>query len=185
MRKLSHEEIPRADPREIISLPRHPIQVMVHDVRSIHNVGSIFRTSDAAAVDHIHLTGYTGTPDHPAIHRTALGAQDVVPWRKHDDVLEAISELKSVGITLAALEITDEPSRFHDLEFRHFPLCLIVGNEVEGIPQHVLDQCDLALEIPQFGMKQSLNVAVAFGVAVYGIVERYRQLRLGAKTSDP
>jgi tRNA G18 (ribose-2'-O)-methylase SpoU len=177
MRKLRHEEIRRADPAEINSLPRHPVRIVVHDVRSIHNVGSIFRTSDAAAVERLYLTGFTGTPENPALHRTALGAQDTVPWERHAEVEPLLASIRDDGFTLAALEITDTPTPVDELRFEHFPLCLLVGNEVDGIPQALLDQCAVALEIPQYGAKHSLNVSVAFGIAVFGIVERYRRLR--------
>lgn len=176
MRKLSHEEIPRADPRDIISLPRHPVSAILHDIRSVHNVGSMFRTSDAAAVERIFLTGFTATPDHHAIHRTALGAQDAVPWENEEDPITVVRKLRASGVSVAALEITDEPTKVSDLQPGHFPLCLVVGNEVDGVPQSLLDACDLALEIPQYGIKQSLNVSVAFGIAVFGIIERYREI---------
>ncbi|HEX7069936.1 MAG TPA: TrmH family RNA methyltransferase [Rhodothermales bacterium] len=180
MRKLRHEEIRRADPAAISSLPRHPLRLVIHDVRSIHNVGSIFRTSDAAAVDRLYLTGFTGTPENPALHRTALGAQATVPWERHSNVEVLLSELSKDGFTIAALEITDSPTHVADLRLKHFPLCLVVGNEVSGIPQSVLDRCSLALEIPQYGAKHSLNVSVACGIAVFGIVEQYRRLRAAA-----
>lgn len=178
MRKLRHEEIPRADPGAITSLPRHPVRVLVENVRSIHNVGSIFRTADAAAVECLYLSGYTGTPDHPALHKTALGAQDVVPWEKHSDPLTVVDHVRSQGFTLAALEITNEPTHVEDLSETHFPLCLVIGNEVDGISDRLLQACDIAIEIPQYGTKQSLNVAVAFGIGVFDVVHRYRQLRL-------
>lgn len=176
MRKLTHEEIPRADPSAISSLPRHPIHVILHDIRSIHNVGSMFRTADAAGVAHIYLTGYTGTPEHRALHKTALGAQDAVPWTHTLHVENVLDSLQTNAFTLAALEITDTPSNVADLQIDHFPICLVVGNEVEGVPQPVLDRCDLALEIPQYGVKQSLNVSVAFGIAVFGVLECHRRL---------
>ena len=176
MRKLRHEEIQRVDPSEISSLPRHPVRVVVDNVRSLYNVGSIFRTSDAAGVERIYLTGYSGTPEHAGLHRTALGAQDAVAWEKHEQAEPLLREIRSAGYTLAALEITDTPRHVAELEEADFPLCLIVGNEVDGVSQHLLDLCQLAIEIPQYGMKQSLNVSVAYGVAVFGIVERFRAL---------
>ena len=176
MRKLRHDEIPRPDPADVRALPKHPVAVVVDDVRSIHNVGAIFRTSDAARIEGLYLTGFTGTPEHRALRKTALGAEETVAWRQEPDVLALLERLRAEGYTIAALEITDTPTRPGELERAHFPLCLVVGNEVEGVRDEVVARADLALEIPQYGAKQSLNVSVAYGIAVYGVVERYRHL---------
>jgi tRNA G18 (ribose-2'-O)-methylase SpoU len=189
MRKLRLEEIPRAAPDQVTDGPRHPISVVVDNVRSIYNVGSIFRTSDAALVEHVYLTGYTGTPEHRGLrkltgytgtpeHRglrkTALGAEKTVPWSHHTDPADALAELRATGHTIAALEITNDPVLPSALPARAFPLALIVGNEVDGVRSSLVQQADLALELPQFGVKHSLNVAVAYGIAVYDLVRRYR-----------
>jgi tRNA G18 (ribose-2'-O)-methylase SpoU len=174
MRKLKHEEIPRPDPGEVPSLPKHPIAALLDNVRSIHNVGSIFRTSDAARIERLWLTGITGTPEHPDLHKTALGAQDVVSWTHEDDAPACAARLRREGYTLAALELTDAPTAARDVEPGHFPLCLAVGNEVRGVQDELIEQADLALEIPQYGAKQSLNVSVAYGIAVFDLVRRYR-----------
>lgn len=176
MRKLRHEEIPRPDPSDVASLPKHPVSVIVDNVRSIHNVGSIFRTSDAALVEHLYLAGITGTPENPAMHRTALGAQDTVPWSHEPDALVVASRLRKAGYTLAVLEITDEPTVPDALTRRHFPIALVVGNELTGVDDRLVASADLALEIPQYGAKQSLNVSVAYGIAVFDVVRRYRTL---------
>ena len=173
MRKLKHEEIPRPDPDTLESLPKHPISVVLDDVRSLHNVGSIFRTSDAARIERLYLTGITGTPKHRGLHKTALGAQDTVPWSYHPAALPLLAQLRGEGYTLAALEITDTPTPFQALRRDHFPLCLILGNEVQGVQDAILEQADLALEIPQYGAKQSLNVSVAYGIAVFALIERF------------
>lgn len=157
-------------------MPKHPVRVVVHNVRSIYNVGSIFRTSDAARIEHLHLTGYTGTPRHKDLHKTALGAQDTVAWSDHDAALPVLRELRTQGYTVAALEITDTPTRTHEVSLEHFPLCLVIGNEVEGVDDAIINEADLALEIPQYGAKQSLNVAVAYGIAVFDLVRRFRAL---------
>lgn len=174
MRKLEHAEIPRPDPRTLATLPRHPIAVVLDDVRSLYNVGSIFRTSDAARIERLYLGGITGTPEHPGLHKTALGAQDTVPWTHVASPIEAVEALRKRGYTIAALEITDTPTPISEVRAEHFPLCLIVGNEVHGVRNELVERADLALEIPQYGAKQSLNVAVAYGIAVFGLVERYR-----------
>jgi len=137
-------------------------------------VGAIFRTSDAALVEKLWLTGYTGTPEHRNLHKTALGAQDTVPWEQADAAQDVLDRLRKRGYTVAVLEITDTPTSTLDVQPAHFPLCLIVGNEVDGVRSEIVQQADLALEIPQYGAKQSLNVAVAFGIAVFDVVRRYR-----------
>lgn len=174
MRKLKSSEIPRASFDAVDDLRRHPVAVIVHNVRSIYNVGSIFRTADAACVEHLYLTGYTGTPDHKNLHKTALGAQDTVPWSEHDAALPVIEDLRTDGYTIAALEITDAPTHPSEVAPDAFPLALIVGNEVDGVDASLIAASDLAIEIPQYGAKLSLNVSVAFGVAALGLVERYR-----------
>lgn len=176
MRKLAHREIPRPAPDQLDALPRHPVAVVLDNIRSIYNVGSIFRTSDAARIEKLWLTGYTGTPEHRGLHKTALGAQDTVPWETVRDPAEVIARLRADGYTIAVLEITDTPTAPDALRPEHFPLCLIVGNEVEGVQSELVERADVALEIPQFGAKQSLNVAVAYGVAVFDVVRRYRTL---------
>ncbi len=176
MRKLSWDEIERPDPHEVSDLPKHPVRTLVHNVRSIYNVGSIFRTSDAVRIEHVHLTGYTGTPDHPDLHKTALGAQDVVSWSHHDDVSSPLTHLRDEGYTIGVLEITNSPSDPSNVTHEHFPLCLVVGNEVHGVDDAIVERADVAFELPQYGAKQSLNVSVAYGIAVYDLVRRYREV---------
>ena len=182
MRKLSYEELAHRRTRSRSADP-HPVCILVENVRSLHNVGSILRTSDAAGIERVICCGITGSPAHPAINKTALGAQDTVPWVHVQDAVQAARGLKERGYTVAALELTDAGSSFDSLELEHFPLCLILGNEVDGVSQALLDLADLALEIPQYGNKQSLNVSVACGIAVFRIVERYRQV--AALSSSP
>jgi len=176
MRKLSWDEIDRPRPQEVRDLAKHPVRVVAHNIRSIHNVGSIFRTSDGARIEHLHLSGFTGTPDHKDLHKTALGAQDAVSWSHHDDVFSLLENLRAEGYTLAALEITDESVGTDQVSEDVFPLCLVVGNEVRGIDQDIIDCLDRAFRLPQFGTKISLNVGVAYGIAVYDVVRRYRSM---------
>ena len=176
MRKLSWDEIERPDPDEVKDLPKHPIRVMVHNVRSIHNVGSIFRTSDAARIEHVHLTGFTGTPEHKDLHKTALGAQDAVEWSQHDDPLPVLEDLRARGYTIAVLEQTSGSTPPDEVSEELYPLCLVLGNEVRGVDDEIIDVADLGLEIPQYGAKISMNVGVAYGIAVYDLVRRYRAL---------
>lgn len=176
MRKLKHEEIPRPDPEQLDSLRRHPISVVVDNVRSIYNVGALFRTSDAAFIEKIYLTGITGTPENRGLHKTALGAQDTVAWEYAPDAVSVVNRLRTVGHTIGVLEITDRPTYTTDVDERAFPLCLVLGNELHGVSPDIVKQADLALEIPQYGAKQSLNVAVAYGIAVFDLVRAYRRL---------
>ena len=177
MRKLEHEEIPRADPGEISTLPRHEIAVIAHDIRSIHNVGSMFRTSDAARISHLYLTGYTGTPEHRMLRKTALGAQHTVPWSHHEDPHDVIDSLAEEGYQIAVLEQTTEPTPIDEVSSDAFPVCMILGNELDGVDQSIIDRADYAFEIHQFGTKQSLNVSVAYGIAIFDLVRRYRHVK--------
>ena len=176
MRKLQHDEIPRPTPGVLAALPRHPVAAVLADVRSIHNVGAMFRTADATRLAHLYLTGFTGTPDHRQLHKTALGAQETVPWSYHAEAEALLDGLRADGYRLAAVEITDRPTPVEALAAPDFPLAFVVGNEVEGVPEALLRHCDLALELPQYGAKQSLNVSVAFGVIAYDLVRRYHSL---------
>jgi len=176
MRKLSWDEIERPDPETVAALPKHPVRLIVHNVRSIHNVGSMFRTSDAARIEHVHLTGFTGTPEHKDLHKTALGAQDTVEWSQHDEVGPLLNDLREAGYTIALLEQTDQTRPPAEVKVDAFPLALVVGNEVRGIDEDVIGAADLALEIPQYGAKISLNVGVAYGIAVYDLIRRFRSL---------
>ena len=174
MKKLRLDELGRPSPAELDDLPRHPLVVVLDRIRSAYNVGSIFRTADAARVQHIYVTGFTPTPEHRKVAKTALGAEDTVPWSYEEDPAALLGRLHAEGTTLAALEQTDRPTRIVSVRPSDFPLALVLGNEVDGVQQHVIDRCDLALEIPQYGAKHSLNVSVAFGIAAFGLVERWR-----------
>jgi len=176
VRKLSHDEIPRLSPTEMLSVERHPVVLILDNIRSVHNVGSILRSSDATLLRHVWVTGYTARPSHPGIRKTALGSEHTVPWGETDDALGLLAELKLKGYTIAALEITDDSRNVGDLTLSDFPLALVVGNEIMGVSDPLLSHCDLAIEIAQYGSKQSFNVSVAVGIAASSIVERYRTL---------
>ena len=160
----------------MVTLP-HPIAVVAHDLRSAHNVGSVFRTADSAGLARVVLSGFSASPDHRGVAKTALGAQDVVAWTRVESVHDAIAALRAEGFTIAALERTADARAPADVARDQFPLALVLGNEVTGVPADVLAACDLVIGLPQYGAKQSLNVSVAFGIAAYGLVERYRGLR--------
>lgn len=172
MRKLSSHEIDRPDPAALKRLTRTPLAVILDDIRSAHNVGSVLRTADAIRAARVYCCGYTPAPDHSAVRKTALGAEDTVPWTVCADPLEALTDLRQQGYRLAALEQTDRPTPLAAVRPDDFPLALVLGNEVTGVQQRLLDVCDFAIELPQYGAKHSLNVAVAFGVAAYGLLQR-------------
>lgn len=141
---------------------------MAHNIRSLHNVGAIFRTSDGAGVNKLYLTGYSGVPPRKEISKTALGAEESLPWEYHPDPVELMKELKKQEVQLLALEINDASQSIFEFEPKN-PCCLIIGNEVDGVESELLELCDEVLHIPMRGMKDSLNVSVAFGIGVYQI----------------
>lgn len=174
MRKLSHEEI-KSERKDIDKIDRHkrnPIYVLCDNIRSIFNVGSIFRTSDGAFIEKVYLTGYTPYPPRKEISKVALGATESVPWEYYKDPLEVVSILKNQGVKIAVLEITDEKNYYWKATKTDFPLCLIVGNEISGVSKELIDEADISFEIPMLGMKQSLNVSVAYGIAVYELMKK-------------
>jgi 23S rRNA (guanosine2251-2'-O)-methyltransferase len=173
MKKLTHEELgaKRLTLEEAKQAKRHPVYVICDNIRSIYNVGSIFRTSDAALIEKLFLTGYTPHPPRQEIEKVALGATDAVPWEYHKDPLEVVKKLKSMGIKIAALEITNKSRRYDDISNNVFPLCLILGNELTGVSKELVETSDFSLEIPQFGYKHSMNVSVAYGIAVFEMVK--------------
>lgn len=136
----------------------------------------MFRTAECADIAKMVLCGITAKPPHPKVEKTALGTTKLFPWCYFADTLEAVQTLKAEGWTVAALEITDESVPIQSVKRIHFPLAIVIGNEVTGVDDKVLNAVDMVLEIPQFGEKESLNVAVAFGVAVFLLVEKWRQM---------
>jgi tRNA G18 (ribose-2'-O)-methylase SpoU len=176
MRKLTAIEIEkkRFTLEQLKNIGRHPIYVILDNIRSVYNVGSIFRTSDAALIEKLYLCGYTPHPPRKDIEKTALGAIESVPWEYYKDPVDVIKRLKGDGVKIFALEITDESFPYYEVKPSDFPICLVLGNEITGISEVVLDECDASIEIPQFGVKHSLNVAVAYGIAVFDMVRIYR-----------
>jgi len=165
LRKLTHEEIVTRQVTKIDS-PRLPLCVVLNNIRSLHNVGTIFRTADGAGVGKIWLCGITGYPPQGGIAKTALGAEDHVPWEYREDVLGLLKELKKDGYQIVLLEQM-HGSVAHDVFKAKAPVCLVIGNEVSGIAEDLQSLSDAAIEIEMDGIKNSLNVAVAFGITVY------------------
>ena len=169
MRKLSHDEIAksRSTIETLHKVKKMPVYVLLNSIRSNYNVGSIFRTSDGAMIEKLFLCGYTPCPPKKEVLKTALGSTESVKWEYVKDAKTVIIELKNIGIKICALELTDKSIPYHKIQPDDFPICLIVGNEITGVSQELLDLCDKSIEIPQFGIKQSLNVAVAYGIAIF------------------
>jgi tRNA G18 (ribose-2'-O)-methylase SpoU len=157
---------------EASELPRFPIIGVLDHIRSAHNVGSIFRTADGARLEELILCGYTPTPPHKHLAKTALRAVESVPWRHCETVEEAIELLKKRGVQVLGLEYTASSSLLYDFE-PQFPIALVAGNEAEGLSSEVLSLCDGTVHLPMHGLKTSLNVSVAFGVAAYEVLRRF------------
>ncbi|MCC8144962.1 MAG: RNA methyltransferase [Bacteroidales bacterium] len=174
MRKLKITELNRLNPEEFRQTAKIPLVVVLDNVRSLHNVGSVFRTSDAFLVEAVYLCGITATPPNVEIHKTALGAEDTVKWKYFENTLDAVTELKQEGYHIAAVEQAENSILLDHLEIKQSPFAIILGNEVKGVDQKVMDHCDTCIEIPQFGTKHSLNVSVTLGILIWEISKQLR-----------
>ena len=178
-RKLRTEEIQRRRlrPEEAAGAARVPLIGMLDNVRSMYNVGSIFRTADGALLQELLLAGYTPHPPRKEIEKTALGATRSVPWRHFPDPRDAVGAARSAGARICVLEQTTQSRPYASVRADDFPLCLVIGNELTGIAPEVVAEADMAIEIPMFGSKHSLNAAVAFGIAVFELSRIWRESR--------
>lgn len=170
-RKLSILEMQRLTEDEYRRSPKRNVVLVLDNIRSMHNVGAAFRSSDAFRIQAIYLCGITATPPHPLIRKTALGAEEAVEWHYFSETTEAIEALKQQGYTLCVLEQTTKSCPLNQLPspLLSDPVALVVGNEVYGVQEEVVAQAQYALEIPQYGTKHSLNVSVATGIALYAL----------------
>jgi tRNA G18 (ribose-2'-O)-methylase SpoU len=177
VKKLTYEEILKQRPtiEQYLKRSKNPVSVMLDNIRSLYNVGSIFRTCDAAAVDELILTGYTPHPPRKEIDKTALGATATVQWKYFEDIKEAIAEQHKKKHQVIAVELTDTARDYDSLQLNDYPLCLVLGNELTGIDDDVLELCDSAIIIPMYGVKHSLNVGVAAGIAIYEAVKYFKK----------
>lgn len=148
-------------------MKRFPFELILVNVRSRFNVGAMFRTADAVGISRIHLCGYTPAPPHPKIDKVALGAEKTVPFERHPKVLPFLTKLKKQGYVLAAVELSKKSVPYYTFKHPKRPLALILGHEIKGLPRAVLNRCDVCLEIPMHGKKESLNVGIAFGIVAY------------------
>ena len=173
MHKLKITEMNRLNVEEFKQVKKIPLIVVLDDVRSLHNVGSVFRSSDAFRVECIYLCGITATPPQPDIHKTALGAEDSVEWKYFKNTLDAVQELKANGYFVYSTEQVEHSVKLQNLELvKENKYAIVLGNEVKGVKQEVVDNSDACLEIPQFGTKHSLNVSVTAGIVIWEFARR-------------
>lgn len=176
MKKKSIWDLHRVSTEEFKEQKKSPLAMVLDNVRSLSNVGAVLRTCDAFAVEEVQLCGVTGTPPSPEIHKTALGAEDSVDWRYYADTLEGIADLKRRGFTICVLEQVEGSvslEKFIPEDGRKY--AIVAGNEVKGVAQEVVDAADLCIEIPQAGIKHSLNVSVSAGIALWQLYSKMIQ----------
>ena len=168
MKIKKYTDLNRKTVDEFRSSDKFPLVVILDNVRSMHNVGSVFRTADAFLISGIWLCGYTPRPPHRDIHKTALGATETVTWHSSEKTLEAVTDLKSSGYKIFAIEQVEKSIPLHEFSLSNpEKTAIIFGNEVTGVDAEVLKMCDGSIEIPQFGMKHSLNISVAAGIVLW------------------
>lgn len=172
MKKLTTRQILERNLNRTSPLGNHFI-LWMHNIRSLHNVGAVFRSADAFGISELRLSGHTPVPPRPEITKTAIGAEQYVTWEWVEEPVKEIKNLKRNGYTIAALEQTDRSIFLNEWAPASDKICLILGNEVMGVDDELLGLIDISVEIPQFGNKHSLNVSVAAGVALYGILEKF------------
>jgi len=173
--KRSNDDLKANRPtlKEVKFIPKVPVSILVEDVRSVHNVGSIFRTADSFGAEKIYLTGITAFPPRDDLHKTALGAEESVDWEYVEDSIILANRIKSQGISLALIEQTKKSQNIFNLDV-NFPICFIIGNEIHGVSEKLAELSDIHLEIPMHGIKQSLNVSVAAGIIGYELCRKYK-----------
>ena len=171
MQKRSMDELNRLTPEEFKRASKTPVIAVLENIRSAYNVGSVFRTADAFLLEAVYITGYTATPPHKEIKKTALGAEETVDWKHFPSAKEAIEELKLSGYTVYAIEQAFDSFSLEKIEFEpDQKIAVVFGNEVSGVEEETISICDGTIEIPQLGMKHSLNIATAAGVVLWEII---------------
>lgn len=170
MRKLKNEELNRLSAVEFREMSKKPVIIVLDNVRSLHNVGSIFRTADAFLVEAIYLCGITGTPPHREIMKTALGATETVNWKYFENTLEALNDLNNNGYKVYAVEQAENSTKLHQFAWDKEKTAFVFGHEVDGVGQEVIDRCSACIEVPQLGSKHSLNIAVCAGVVLWQVL---------------
>lgn len=175
MRKLRTHELGRISAEEYKQVEKTPIVVVLDNIRSCNNIGSVFRTSDALLIEAIHLCGITATPPNKEIHKTALDAEKSVPWEYFEKTEDSIAKLKADGYQIFAIEQVENSIMLPDFKVEgSSKLALVFGNEVKGVQQQIVNLCDGTIEIPQFGMKHSFNISVSAGIVLWDLFKKYR-----------
>lgn len=175
MRKLENSELDRKSVDAFKNADKTPLIIILDDIRSLHNIGSVFRTADAFLIEKIYLCGITATPPHKEIQKTALGATETVAWEHSQSVTEVISKLKSEGTTVLAVEQVENAHLLDEFKVDiNQKYALVFGNEVYGVSQEAVELCDGCIEIPQLGTKHSLNIAVSAGIVIWDL---FKQLK--------
>lgn len=175
MRKLKNEELDRLSTEEFKKAEKTPVIIVLDNVRSMHNVGSVFRTCDAFRLQGLYLCGITAQPPDREINKSALGATETVDWKYFATTMQAVNELKASGYRVFAVEQAEHATQLDQLTFDNAPLAMIFGNEVKGVEQEVIDACDGVIEIPQAGSKHSLNIAVSAGIVCWELFCAFRK----------
>jgi tRNA G18 (ribose-2'-O)-methylase SpoU len=173
-RKIPNAELDRLSPEEFKKQVKMPIIIVLDNIRSLNNIGSVFRTSDAFLVEKIYLCGFTAQPPHRDINKTALGATETVDWEHQEDTLSLVRQLQEDGCKVFAIEQVEDSRMLNDFEVnKNEKLVLVFGNEVDGVQQEVVNQCDGSIEIPQLGTKHSLNISVSAGVVIWDLFSKF------------
>lgn len=175
MRKLQNRELNRLDIEGFKATEKTPLTIVLDNIRSLNNIGSVFRTADAFLIDRIILCGITAVPPNKEIHKTALGATESVDWTYADQTLEAVRELKAQGVHVLSVEQAENSTNLKDfIPEKGLKYAVVFGNEVKGVQQQVVDLSDQCLEIPQYGTKHSLNISVSCGIVLWDIFGKLR-----------
>ncbi|GIZ10336.1 RNA methyltransferase [Flavobacterium sp. UMI-01] len=173
MRKLANSELERKSVEDFKKSEKTPLILVLDDIRSLHNIGSVFRTADAFLIEKIYLCGITATPPNKEIHKTALGATETVAWEHHENVLDVIANLKKENILTLAIEQVESATFLQDFQIqKNQKYALVFGNEVFGVSQDAVKLCDGCIEIPQLGTKHSLNISVSAGIVVWDLFKK-------------
>lgn len=170
MQRKTMEELERKSPEELRESEKQPIIVILDDVRSMHNVGSTFRTCDAFAIEALYLCGYTPAPPHRDIHKTALGATETVNWKHFETTMDAVEHARAVGYKILAVEQAHNSTMLNAYDRKQDKIALVFGNEVSGVSDEILASADGCIEIPQWGAKHSLNISVSVGVVLWELI---------------
>jgi 23S rRNA (guanosine2251-2'-O)-methyltransferase len=174
MRKLKNEELDRLTIDEFKAAKKTPIIVVLDNIRSLNNIGSVFRTADAFLIKKIYLCGITAKPPHKDIQKTALGSTQTVDWEYVKDTESLVTTLKEAGVKVYGIEQTEQSVMLQDfIVDNQTEIAVVFGNEVKGVSQSVIDRCDGVIEIPQLGTKHSLNIAVSAGIVIWELFKRY------------